>query len=89
MQNESILLYPKQVQKLLGIGPTKFYELVKLPDFPKPRSLFDHKRSVYLRNEIMAWANNLEKTEIKKGTGGLYVGGVSRAVTQASATENN
>lgn len=65
MQNESILLYPKQVQKLLGIGTTKFYELVKLPDFPKPRDLLG-KRSIYLRKEIEDWVTNLEPTEIKK-----------------------
>lgn len=69
MNESHILLYPNQVQKLLGIGPTKFYELVKLPDFPKPRNFVDGKRSVYLRAEIMEWANNLEKAEIKKAHG--------------------
>ena len=70
MQNESILLYPHQVQKLLGVGTTKFYELVKLPDFPKPRNFSDSKRPVYLRQEIVEWANNLEKTDVKKRNGG-------------------
>ncbi|WP_115709987.1 helix-turn-helix transcriptional regulator [Legionella sainthelensi] len=78
MQNETILLYPNQVQKLLGIGATKFYELVKLPDFPKPRNFSDSKRSVYLRQEIVEWANNLEKTEIKTGQGGRYVHSASK-----------
>jgi predicted DNA-binding transcriptional regulator AlpA len=89
MNESSILLYPNQVQKLLGIGTTKFYELVKHPDFPKPRNLCDRKRSVYLRKEVVAWANNLEKTEIKKGTGGRYVGGTPRADTQTIATANS
>lgn len=65
MNEPSILLYPHQVQKLLGIGTTKFYELVKLSDFPKPRDLLG-KRSIYLRKEIEDWANNLAPTEVKK-----------------------
>ena len=89
MQNEPILLYPNQVQKLLGIGTTKFYELVKLHDFPKPRSLSGGKRSVYLRNEVVEWANNLEKTEVKKGHGGRYVRKISRAGTQPITSENS
>lgn len=89
MQDEPILLYPNQVQKLLGIGTTRFYELVKLPDFPKPRMLFDGKRSVYLRTEIMEWANHLRQTEVKKGTGGRYVGKISKPDAQPVATENN
>lgn len=89
MSELPLLLYPNQVQKLLGIGTTKFYELVKLPDFPKPRILFDGKRSVYLRNEVVEWANHLEKTEVKKGTGGRYVGRISKANTQLAVTENN
>lgn len=72
MNELPILLYPHHVQKLLGIGSTKFYELVKLPDFPKPRNLFGGKRSVYLRTEIEVWASNLAQTEIKQGTGGRY-----------------
>ena len=60
MKDSSLLLYPKQAQKLLGIGSTKFYELVKLPDFPKPRNLIG-KRPAYLRSEIENWENNLPK----------------------------
>ncbi|WP_115701831.1 helix-turn-helix transcriptional regulator [Legionella sainthelensi] len=59
MKEESLLLYPKQVQKLLGIGATKFYELNKLPSFPKPRNPLG-KRPMYLRQEIESWINNLE-----------------------------
>ena len=65
MNELQILLYPHHVQKLLGIGSTKFYELVKLPDFPKPRNLLG-KRSIYLRTEIESWANNLAPTAVKK-----------------------
>ena len=82
MSESSILLYPNLVQKLLGIGTTKFYELVKLPDFPKPRNLIDSKRSVYLRKEIIEWANNLEKTVVKEGTGGRYA---NRRISKADA----
>lgn len=66
MNELPILLYPKQVQKLLGVGSTKFYELVKLPDFPKPRNLSNGKRPVYLKAEIEAWVNKLEPLEVKK-----------------------
>ncbi len=58
LNEQAILLYPKQAQKLLGIGTTKFYELVKLPDFPKPRNPLG-KRPMYLRKEIEDWAHNL------------------------------
>ena len=59
MKEEALLLYPKQVQKLLGIGTTKFYELNKLPDFPKPRNPLG-KRPMYLREEIEHWIKSLE-----------------------------
>ncbi|CAM3001219.1 helix-turn-helix transcriptional regulator [Legionella worsleiensis] len=87
MNELPILLYPNQAQKLLGIGTTKFYELVKLPDFPKPRNLFGGKRSVYLRNEIEEWATNLAKTEVKQGNGGRY-GRTPKDDTQPIATQN-
>lgn len=57
-----ILLYPKQAQKLLGIGTTKFYELVKLSDFPKSRNPLG-KRPMYLRKEIEVWASSLSTVE--------------------------
>ncbi|KTD24117.1 helix-turn-helix transcriptional regulator [Legionella maceachernii] len=59
MSELPILLYPKHVQKVLGVGPTKFYELAKLPDFPKPRNPLG-KRPMYLRKEIEDWAINLD-----------------------------
>ncbi|RUR11283.1 helix-turn-helix transcriptional regulator [Legionella septentrionalis] len=58
MKQESLLLYPGQAQKLLGVGTTKFYELIRLPDFPKPRNPLG-KRPMYLRKEIEAWAEKL------------------------------
>lgn len=64
MNELPLLLYPHQVQKLLGIGSTKFYELVKLSNFPKPRDLIG-KRSIYLRIEIEDWVRNLATTEVK------------------------
>lgn len=59
MKDLPLLLYPKQAQKFLGIGTTKFYELVKLPDFPKTRSP-NGKRSMYLRDELENWVKNLD-----------------------------
>ncbi len=58
MKKDSILIYPKEVQAVLGIGATKFYELNKLTDFPKPRNPLG-KRPMYLRKEIENWADNL------------------------------
>ena len=31
MKNDSMLVHPKQAREILGVGPTKFYELAKLP----------------------------------------------------------
>jgi predicted DNA-binding transcriptional regulator AlpA len=59
MRNESLLVYPKEAQKLLGIGPTKFYELNKLPDFPQPRNPLG-KRPMYLRSQLEDWVKNLK-----------------------------
>lgn len=59
--DKPLLLYPYQARKFLGVQSTKFYELVKLPDFPKPRNPLG-KRPMYLRKEIEAWANNLAET---------------------------
>ena len=64
MQNITpLLIYPIEARKLLGVQATKFYELVKLPDFPKPRNPLG-KRPMYLRKEIEDWANNLSKTTL-------------------------
>ena len=59
MKQEPLLLYPNQAKRFLGIGTTKFYELVKLETFPKPR--FPSKRAMYLREELEHWVKNLEK----------------------------
>ncbi|KTD02659.1 helix-turn-helix transcriptional regulator [Legionella feeleii] len=59
MKQESLLLYPKQAQKFLGIGATKFYELVKLSNFPKAKTPLG-KRPMYLREELEKWVKNLE-----------------------------
>lgn len=55
---EPLLLYPNEARKFLGVKSTKFYELVKLPDFPKPRNPIG-KRPMYLRSELEEWANNI------------------------------
>ncbi|MFW2534430.1 MULTISPECIES: helix-turn-helix transcriptional regulator [unclassified Legionella] len=57
-QNLPLLLYPKQAQKFLGVGTTKFYELIKLPDFPRPRNPLG-KRPMFVRQELETWASGL------------------------------
>jgi predicted DNA-binding transcriptional regulator AlpA len=56
--NTPLFIYPKQAAALLGVGTTKFYELNKLADFPKPRNPLG-KRPMYIRKEIEDWAINL------------------------------
>ena len=58
MKNEPLLVYPKEAQRLLGVGSTKFYELNKLPDFPRPRNLLG-KRPMYLKEEIEKWVKTI------------------------------
>lgn len=58
----TIFLYPKQAADLLGVGATKFYELNKLSDFPKPRNPLS-KRPMYIRQELEEWASNLMKID--------------------------
>jgi predicted DNA-binding transcriptional regulator AlpA len=65
--NGTLLIYKKEVQELLGIGATKFYELVKLADFPKPRTCEAFKMPVYLRSEIIKWAENLPQSKEIEG----------------------
>ncbi len=86
----SMLVYPHDVKKLLGIGTTKFYEIAKLPGFPKPREL-DGKRNVYLRKEIEDWVNSLAKTEVKEveeGIGGRYIRKTRKSDIQPSTIQN-
>lgn len=59
MKEKPLLLYPSQAKKFLGVGATKFYELVKLPSFPKAR--FPNKRAMYVREELEDWVKNLNK----------------------------
>lgn len=61
MKQESLFLYPKQAQQFLGVGTTKFYELSKLPHFPKARNPLG-KRPMFVRQEIEEWAINLLPT---------------------------
>jgi len=59
MKIEPLLLYPKQAQRFLGVGATKFYELVKLSSFPQSKSPLG-KRPMYLRRELESWVENLK-----------------------------
>ncbi len=58
MNDKPLLVYPKQAQKLLGIGTTKFYELAKQASFPKPKRP-DGKRPMYLTRELEEWASSV------------------------------
>lgn len=59
MNQSPLLIYPKEVQKLLGVGSTKFYEFCKLPDFPKPKNPLG-KRPMYRRDEIEEWVKSID-----------------------------
>ncbi|HAU1192559.1 TPA: helix-turn-helix transcriptional regulator [Legionella pneumophila] len=59
MKDLSLLVYPKQAQEIIGVKPTKFYELNKLPGFPKPRITSLGKRPMYVRKELVEWISNL------------------------------
>lgn len=59
MKEPPLLVYPKKAQEILGVGTTKFYELIRLPSFPRPRSPLG-KRVMYLREELENWAKNLD-----------------------------
>ena len=63
MKMDPLLLYPNQAALLIGVKTTKFYELIKLPDFPKPRNPLG-KRPMYVKKEIEEWAKNLLITEV-------------------------
>ncbi|MBA4260336.1 MAG: hypothetical protein C0446_14330 [Chitinophaga sp.] len=58
MKQNSKFVYPKEAQEILGIGTTKFYELNKRLDFPKPQTPFG-KRPMYIREELEMWVKNL------------------------------
>lgn len=62
MQQAPLLIYPREAQAVLGVKTTKFYELKKLPDFPKSRNPLG-KRPMYIRKEIEDWAMNLVEAE--------------------------
>ncbi|MCC5016058.1 AlpA family transcriptional regulator [Legionella sp. 31fI33] len=59
MKQNSLLLYPSEAAALLGVRATKFYELKKLPDFPRPKNPLG-KRPMYLREELESWVKNLD-----------------------------
>ncbi len=49
------LLNDREGQRLLKVGPTKWFELEKQPDFPKPL-LLGPRLKRRPRSELMAWA---------------------------------
>ncbi|HAT2016927.1 TPA: helix-turn-helix transcriptional regulator [Legionella pneumophila] len=58
MKQYPLLLSPKLAQEFLGVKSTKFYELIRLPNFPKPRTPLG-KRPLYLREELENWVKKL------------------------------
>ena len=60
-----LLLYPKDVQKLIGVGASKFYEIEKLSDFPKKLYIMGKNdgRPMYKTKEILEWVNSLKSEE--------------------------
>jgi predicted DNA-binding transcriptional regulator AlpA len=51
---DQVFYTPTQLAKLLGVGMTKFYEIVKADGFPKPTShpLFNNR---YNYQDVMSW----------------------------------
>lgn len=58
MKLKPLLVYPKEAQKIIGVGTTKFYELNKLENFPKPKNPLG-KRPMYVRKELEDWVASL------------------------------
>ncbi len=56
---DSLLLNAKQAQDLIGVSSNRFYELVKLPEFPKAKIMTGGKRPMYVRRELEEWVKNL------------------------------
>lgn len=58
MQVKPLLVYAKDAKAILGVGTTKFYQLNKLENFPKPKYP-NGKRPMYILSEIESWVVNL------------------------------
>lgn len=54
MKETSSLVSIKEAQEILGIKNTKFYKLMKLPNFPKPKCR-DGKKHLYCRSDFEPW----------------------------------
>ena len=57
--NNPLLLYPKDVMKLIGVKTTAFHEIKKNPTFPKARFPTGSTRPMYIRTEIEEWIKSL------------------------------
>jgi len=58
MKDKPLLVYPKQAQRFLGVGATKFYELNKLLNFPKAKNSLG-KRPMYAVSELEEWVRSI------------------------------
>ena len=56
-----LLLTAVAAGRLLGVGPTRFYELRREPGFPAPVGLPGQKAAVrYRRSDLEAWVASLQ-----------------------------
>lgn len=56
---QPMLLYPKDVMKLIGVKTTAFHAMAKAPGFPQPKYPTGSTRPMYLRAEIEDWVKSL------------------------------
>ncbi len=56
---KSLLVYPKEAAQLLGVKRTQFFELAKLPGFPKAKYFTPKSNPMYSRKELEQWVDSL------------------------------
>lgn len=61
---KSFLIHAREAQEIIGVANTRFYELVKRSDFPKPTREIT-KRPMYFREEIEDWVRGLKHVQEK------------------------
>jgi predicted DNA-binding transcriptional regulator AlpA len=62
-QQAPLLLDSHAAGELLAVSRRKFWELVKRPDFPRPRKLGERTQR-WMRGEIEAWAAALPEERV-------------------------
>jgi predicted DNA-binding transcriptional regulator AlpA len=59
MSQPSLFVRAKDLPRLLGVSATRCYELREHSQFPRPKSLGNDKDPLWLRSEVIAWAEKL------------------------------